>query len=326
MFYPAHFTNYADSLSTFLTCPRCNTISKCSTPWNEVKDGWGSDEPKTARSRFANISARAELTCPSCGTRVTLYLAGGAGGRHGEIQYFVEAARWDGNTLTTIGWDGITIKSLESKPPVHLFPDAPKELPRPRRYACVAERWRDHTWWEVNVPEQWTYERKDLHVFECSYGGQLRLGVGERGTRISGADRIEVPAEITNPDERNAYSRTRELWEDRVPLDSRLLLMIPALVKMGPAALAMMGFAVTRRLLGRDAKLTRYQLGSLVGYWSVVDTDGMSEGKGVFDNSPWSIHVYLSCPTKNYDYCWGASQIVLGSIRFYPAADAPRFA
>jgi hypothetical protein len=325
MFYPTHFTNYVDSLSTFLTCPRCKTISKCSTPWNAVKDGWGYDELETHRLRKGTIAARAELTCPSCGTRVTLYLAGGAGGRQGEVQYDVAAAKWNGITVT---------EDLASKPPVHLFPDAPKELPRLRGYACVAELWYDHTWWEVNVPEQWTHERKDMHVFECSYGGELRVGVGKTPSEadlasflggaahatMSGYERGDVPPEITSPEERAAYSRARRLWEAPVPLDERLLLMIPALVRLGPRALAAMGSAVIGRLLGGGAKLTRYQLGSLVGYWGVADKDGMSEGKGAFGSGPWSLHVYLSCPTKNYEYCWGASQIILGSIRFYPAA------
>lgn len=260
IFYPMWFSDYADAIPVYVTCPNCTIATLHETPWKNVTRSWA--------------GASFETACPSCSTVVTACLSAHPGGRQGEVQYEIVEASWDSITRT---------RGLASKPPVHLFADAPSELPAFRRFAWIPDLWLDETWWEVKVPGGWAIGPKPARVFLSPYGGDLSLQVNKRAG-LGGYGHLLAPQEIQSPEERTAFLMTRSNVDIA---------------------------------FGASVPLSRHELGPLAGFWGAEHKDGMSSGQGYFSCLEWMIHASLRTPTKNFAYHWGVTQRIIGSIAFH---------
>lgn len=93
------FSNYEPNLAFTVQCPVCEGHQPVELTWAEVAPGFGGNDTVARNSAPFLIGAHLSTACTGCGTPLTIYLAGAAGGRHGEVQYGVAGLRHAETTL-----------------------------------------------------------------------------------------------------------------------------------------------------------------------------------------------------------------------------------
>ena len=94
------FSDYDERIEFTLSCPVCAAENRINISWSETRPGIGDNEDVRQRSFFPlSVEKRIELGCSNCNTSLTVYLACGWGGRHGEMQCDIAGLRHGRTTI-----------------------------------------------------------------------------------------------------------------------------------------------------------------------------------------------------------------------------------
>ena len=98
-FTKSWFSNYDDRLAFDVTCPMCESSVPVDVTWSEAREGLGGNADVLPNFKPAFVIPLHLCTNCRCGTPITIYFSGAAGGRHGEVQYGVAGLRYGETTL-----------------------------------------------------------------------------------------------------------------------------------------------------------------------------------------------------------------------------------
>jgi hypothetical protein len=93
------FSTYEPELAFTVQCPVCDERQDVLACWSELTEGFGGNALVVRNAGPFVIGAQVPISCTHCGERLTVYLAGAAGGRQGEVQYGVAGLRYADTTL-----------------------------------------------------------------------------------------------------------------------------------------------------------------------------------------------------------------------------------
>jgi len=145
----------------------------------------------------------------------------------------------------------------------------------------TCDKWADGSWWVATVPKFWTVKEAEGYYFTSPSGCELRLGFRKHPELIGPWD-YPLPSDDMTESEIISYKQTK---------------------------LAASKYNVN--------EVYRYELGMLIGYTYISDSDDGVRWRGFFSYNDWSVFVNLLSDKKQIKEDMIHASNIISSLQFF---------